>query len=143
MFNPSREQVRLFFCEAWRKHREGAITEPIEAIAIRWILVHPEFQDDLASVDAALDRDYGVDAGRTNPFLHLSMHLAITEQLQVDQPQGIRAAFDMLARRRGDEHAAMHDAMECLGEMLWRAQRDRAAPDGAAYVECLRRRGRA
>jgi hypothetical protein len=30
--------------------------------------------------------------------------------------------------------------MECLGAMLWEAQRGGGAPDGAAYVECVRRR---
>lgn len=140
LFDPSQADVRRFFCEAWRKHRAGQPLEPIEAIAADWIVEHPEYHDDLASADDAVARDYGVDSGRTNPFLHLAMHLAITEQLQIDQPKGIRAAFERLAHRLGSTHQAMHGAMECLGEMLWKAQRDSAPPDGAAYVDCVRRR---
>ncbi|HMN84253.1 MAG TPA: DUF1841 family protein [Burkholderiaceae bacterium] len=140
MFDPSQADVRRFFCEAWRKHRAGEPLEPIEAIAADWIAEHPEYHEDLASAQDAAARDYGADGGRTNPFLHLSMHLAITEQLQIDQPPGIRAAFERLARKLGSTHDAMHGAMECLGEMLWKAQRDGAPPDGAAYVDCVRRR---
>lgn len=140
LFDPSQADVRRFFCEAWRKHRAGEPLEPIEAIAADWIAEHPEYHGDLASADDAVARDYGVDSGRTNPFLHLAMHLAITEQLQIDQPAGIRAAFERLAHRLGSTHQAMHGAMECLGEMLWKAQRDNAPPDGAAYVDCVRRR---
>ena len=143
LFDPSQADVRRFFCEAWRKHRAGEPLEPIEAIAADWIVEHPEHHSDLACADDAVARDYGAQSGRTNPFLHLSMHLAITEQLQIDQPPGIRAAFERLARRLGSTHQAMHGAMECLGEMLWKAQRDSAPPDGAAYVECVRRRAAA
>ena len=99
MFNPSKDEVRRFFCDAWRKHRQGGALTPLETIAVDWIRQHPEYQDDLADPAAAVARDYGVEDGRTNPFLHLSMHLAIAEQLSVDQPPGIRAAYRKLAHQ--------------------------------------------
>ena len=139
MFNPSQADVRRFFCETWRKHREREPLTPLEAMALDWILEHPEYHGDLSSVDEALAATYPVEGGRTNPFLHLSMHLAIAEQLSIDQPRGIRAAFETLRQRSGSAHDAAHQAMECLGEMVWKAQRDRAAPDGDAYVECVPR----
>ncbi len=140
MFDPSQSDVRRFFCEAWRKHRAGEPITPLESIAIDWIDAHPEYHPDLESVDEALAARYDVEGGRSNPFLHLSMHLAISEQLSIDQPPGIRAAHETLARRLGSEHSAAHEIMECLGEVVWRAQRDGTAPDSAAYVECIRRR---
>ncbi len=140
MFNPSQADVRRFFCEAWSKHRDGLPLTPLEAIAIDWILEHPEYHADLASLEDALHAQYPAEAGRTNPFLHLSMHLSIAEQVSIDQPPGIRGAFESLAHRRGSLHEAAHEVMECLGEMLWRSQRDRAPPDGAAYIDCVRRR---
>ncbi len=142
MFDPSQADVRRFFCETWRKHREAQPLTPLEAMALDRILEHPEYHADLASLEQALAADYGVDRGRTNPFLHLSMHLAVDEQLSIDQPPGIRAAFQALAARHGSAHAAAHDVMDCLGEVVWRAQRDRAPPDGAAYIDCVRRRAR-
>ena len=140
MFDPSRDDVRRFFCEAWRKHREGLPVTPLEAIAIDRIAQHPEYHALLDSGDAALTAEFSVESGQSNPFLHLSMHLAIAEQLQIDQPPGIRAAYEQLVRRTGSEHDALHQVMECLGEVVWRAQRDRTPPDGDAYLDCMRRR---
>jgi hypothetical protein len=140
MFSPSQTDVRRFFCEALRKLRERLPLTPLETVAARWIDAHPEYHADLADVDAALAAAYDVDAGRTNPFLHLSMHLSISEQVAIDQPRGIKQAFELLAARHGSAHAAHHEVMECLGEMMWRAQRSGLPPDGQAYLECVQRR---
>ena len=138
MFNPTKEEVRRFFCETWRKARENTLLTPLEAIARDWIVQHPEYEEDLANPEAA-GADYGIEQGKSNPFLHLSMHLSIAEQVSIDQPPGIRAAFLALAGKRG-EHEAHHEIMECLGQMLWSAQRNGTPPDGASYVECVRKR---
>jgi hypothetical protein len=140
MFSPSQHDVRRFFCEALRKQRAGEVLSPIEAIAADWIEEHHEYRAELSDLDAALAAVYDVEAGRTNPFLHLSMHLSISEQVGIDQPPGIRQAFEMLAARRGSPHAAHHEMMECLGEMIWTSQRSGLPPDGAAYIDCVRRR---
>lgn len=140
MFNPSQHDVRRFFCETLRKDRAHEILTPLEAVARDWIVQHPEYEADLSDAQAALERDYPVEGGRSNPFLHLSMHLSIAEQLSIDQPPGIRAAFESLAQRLGSEHEAHHQVMECLGETIWNAQRSGLPPDGAAYLDCIRRR---
>ncbi|RJG05432.1 DUF1841 family protein [Noviherbaspirillum cavernae] len=140
MFNPSQHDVRRFFCETFRKQRAGEILTPLEAIARDWIVQHPEYDDALKDVDAALAADYSVERGQSNPFLHLSMHLSIAEQISIDQPPGIRAAFTALAQRLGSGHEAHHQMMECLGEMVWASQRSGLPPDGAAYVDCIKRR---
>ena len=140
MFSPSQDDVRRFFCSAFLKHRTQAILTPIEAIAHDWIVQHPEYADAFADVDKALATDYSVEQGQSNPFLHLSMHLSIAEQISIDQPPGIRAAFLTLARRLDSEHEAHHQIMECLGQMMWTSQRNGVPPDGEAYVECIRRR---
>jgi len=139
VFDPSQADVRRFFCEAWRKQRAGEPVTPLEAIATDWIGEHPEYHGELASLEEALAADYSVERGRTNPFLHLSMHLAISEQLSIDQPPGIRAAHEVLARRLGSAHEAAHRIMECLGEVVWTAQRNRTVPDSDAYLDCIRR----
>jgi hypothetical protein len=144
MFEPSREEVRRFFCDAWRKHGAGLSASPLERIAIACILEHPEYHALLADADAALAREFPVEAGRENPFLHLSMHLSLEEQMSIDQPPGVRALLDALARHHGDRHGAAHEAMECLGEVVWRAQRGTLPADmasiNAGYIECLHRR---
>lgn len=138
MFNPSRDQVRQFFTETWRKHRQEEILTPLEAIALDWILEHPEYHSDLESPEAA-QADYTVEAGRTNPFLHLSMHLAIAEQLSIDQPPGIRDAYQRL-RARSDSHQAAHEIMECLGQVVWESQRQGTPLNSDTYLELIRRR---
>ena len=144
MFNPTRDDVRRFFCETWAKHRASQVLMPIEATALRWIELHPEYHALLADPDQALVEDFTVERGVTNPFLHLSMHLALDEQLSIDQPAGIRATFARLAARAGGEHPAAHEAMECLGEVIWQAQRSSLPQDtaaiNAAYLDCLARR---
>ena len=140
MFAPSQSDVRKFFCEAFRKSFANEILTPIEAIAADWIREHPEYDDTLRNLNQALTTNYSVDEGRTNPFLHLSMHLSISEQISVDQPKGIRGIFQALANKLNSEHEAQHQIMECLGEMMWVAQRNGTPPDGAAYIEALRKR---
>ena len=140
MFNPSQHDVREFFCTAQRKLRSGKPLSPLEAIAADWIGEHPEYESDLADVDAAQRAEYPVEGGRTNPFLHLSMHLSISEQVSIDQPRGIRQAFELLRARLGSAHAAQHEVMECLGEMIWQSQRSGLPPDGERYLDCVRRR---
>jgi len=140
MFAPSQNDVRRFFCDAFRKQREGVPMTPLEALAADWIDQHPEYHPDLADVDAALAAVFDVEAGRSNPFLHLSMHLSISEQVSIDQPRGIKQAYELLAARRGSAHAAQHEVMECLGEMMWTSQRSGLPPDGDKYIDCVRRR---
>jgi hypothetical protein len=140
MFNPSREEVRRFFCDAWQKQLTGGVLTPLEAIAVDWIGEHPEYQDLLRDTEDALTQDYTPEKGQTNPFLHLAMHLSISEQVSVDQPRGIRQACEALARRLDSPHEAQHQVMECLGEMLWQAQRTGQPPDGDHYVDCVKRR---
>ena len=140
MFAPSQNDVRSFFCETHRKLTEAAPLTPMEAAAADWISEHPEHGADLADLPAALAAVYDVEAGRTNPFLHLSMHLSISEQIGIDQPTGIKQAFELLRARLGSAHEAQHQVMECLGEMVWASQRSGLPPDGERYLECVRKR---
>ncbi|WP_042426049.1 DUF1841 family protein [Comamonas granuli] len=139
MFQPSQADVRRFFCATHAKALAGSPMEAIETLASLWIAEHPEYHAELADVDAALARNYDEAPGRTNPFLHLSMHLSISEQCSIDQPRGIRQAVELLARRLDSLHDAHHAAMDCLGQMLWEAQRAGRAPDGEAYVAQVQR----
>jgi hypothetical protein len=141
MFNPSRNQAREFLFDLWDKHRAGAALTALESMALAIILEHPEYQSCLGDRERYLERDWKPEGGETNPFLHLQMHLAIEEQLSIDQPPGIRAAVEALAARRGSMHDARHDVMECLAEVLWQAQRNAAGFDNDAYLDCVRRKG--
>ncbi len=140
MFTPSQDDVRRFFCSAYAKAQTDIAQEAIETIASQWITEHPEYHADLRDADAALARVYAGEDGKSNPFLHLSMHLSITEQCSIDQPRGIRQAVELLTARRGDLHQAHHEVMEELGTMLWEAQRAGRPPDGQAYIDRVQQR---
>jgi len=139
MFSPSQADVRRYFCSVYAKTRANEPLEALETIASLWIAEHPEYHAELADVDLALASMQQAEDGKTNPFLHLSMHLSISEQCSIDQPRGIRQAVELLTHRRNSLHLAHHDAMECLGRMLWESQRAGKAPDGAAYIACVQR----
>jgi hypothetical protein len=142
MFTPSRDQVRSFFVETWRKYRAREVLTPMEHIAADLAALHPEYHALLEAPDA-VTREFPPEGGQVNPFLHLSLHLAIEEQLSIDQPPGLRAAFETSQNRHGNRHDALHDVLECLGETLFEAQRNGRPPDGAAYVACVMRRATA
>ncbi len=142
MFNPSREQVRDFFFETWRKYRAGEPLAGLETVALEISLLHPEYHAVLDDPERFREQEYFPELGETNPFLHMSLHMALEEQLSIDQPQGVVGRFGKLIARTGDRHAALHEALECLAEMVWRAQKDSAPPDAAAYLENLDRRSR-
>ncbi len=143
MFNPSQEQVRRFFCDTFTKFKNKQVLTPIEDMAARWIVEHPEYHNVLQNADEAVQLQFLVEDGQTNPFLHLSMHLSIAEQVSIDQPAGIREGWQQLRAKLGTEHDAAHVMMESLGRMIWTAQRNSTAPDGQAYVDdVLRQAGK-
>ena len=137
MYKLSRHQSRQFFFDTWHKYQHQKLLSDMEKIALSIILLHPEYHSILDDTERYQDKDYPPEMGNTNPFLHMSMHIAIKEQLSIDQPSGIRERFNRLQEKNKDEHETMHQVMECLAEMLWQAQRNQSAPDASIYFECL------
>ena len=138
MFAPTRDEARRFLADAWAKYGTGKPLSALEQRVVGIVAMHPEYHALLAGAEH-LDRDFAPEGGAVNPFLHLSLHLAVAEQLAIDQPSGIRAEYERLAAAHGDEHAGLHAVLECLGEVLWQSQRTGTPPDGALYLSCLRR----
>jgi hypothetical protein len=137
----NRDQLREQFILAWEKARGGQPLEPLEAALAQLIQEHPEYHALLDDRDRALGAEFPPEAGQSNPFLHLAMHLSIREQSGTDRPPGIRAIHQRLSTRLGPMEAE-HRMIECLGRTLWEAQRAGTLPDEAAYLECLRGLGK-
>jgi hypothetical protein len=137
VFNPTRDQARRFFFDTWGKFQAHQALEGAESTAIEIILAHPEYHRLLEQRERHQDRDYPPEFGNTNPFLHLSMHLAIAEQISIDQPPGIRDRYEQLLKQHGDAMNAQHEIMDCLGEMIWQAQRQGSEYSAAVYFGCL------
>ncbi|MCW8947386.1 MAG: DUF1841 family protein [Sedimenticola sp.] len=138
MFGNDRTQMRRFFTETWRKAKAGEVLIPLEQLISGIIQQHPEYHSLLESPDSSLDKDFLPDGGETNPFLHLGMHISLQEQIGTDRPAGIRKLYQKAVKKTGDSHAAEHQLMECLGRMLWEAQRGNRAPDEQAYLQCIK-----
>ena len=139
MFSNNRNQLRKMFFHSWQKFQSGETLEPLEQIIAQIVQQHPEYHSLLADEIAHLDKDYTPEMGETNPFLHMSMHIAIVEQLSVDRPAGIKDLYQQLVLKFSDSHEAEHHIMECLGQVMWEAQRNQAMPDDNQYLECLRK----
>jgi len=139
LYSQDRTQLRRFFFSVWRKHQAREPMEPLEGMIADVISQHPEYHALLGDEEATLDRDFQPESGESNPFLHLSMHLAMREQLGTQRPAGIVGIYQNLVAITGSAHDAEHAMMDCLGEMLWQAQRDGNAPDEQRYLECLKK----
>ena len=140
MFNPTRDQARLFFIDAWAKFQRHEPLTDMEALVVEHIGRHPEYHAIVAAPERYREREWLPELGETNPFLHLSMHLAISEQLSIDQPAGVKERYEKLRAALSDEHDAQHQVMDCLAEMIWTAQRYGQPPDGVAYLACLEKK---
>jgi len=139
MFTQDRNQMRLFFQACWRKQQQRLPMEPLEALVADVVAMHPEYHRLLESAQGPLDAEFSAESGQENPFLHMGMHIALREQLAAGRPAEVRDIHQRLTRLRGDAHPAEHEMMECLGRVLWEAQRAGTTPDEQVYFDCLRR----
>ena len=135
IFGQDRDELRAMYAQAWQKQRDGDVLSPLEVQIAQVIADHPEYH---AAVSGDLDRDYTIEGGETNPFLHMGLHLGIREQVATNRPAGINSVFENLAAKSSDAHAAEHRMIDCLAETLWEAQSQNRPPDEALYLLRLR-----
>lgn len=140
LFNPSRDEVRQFFFDAWAKFKQLQALTELEKMAVGIMHMHPEYHDILDQSAHYLQQAYYPEMGETNPFLHMSLHLSIQEQISINQPIGITQAYGKLCTRFQEEHAAQHALLECLAETIWLAQRNQTGLDAAHYLQLIEQR---
>ncbi len=136
LYTSERDKLRQFYADCWKKARHGLPMEPMEQMVARVIEMHPEYHAMLEN-EKHLGNEYKPEDGETNPFLHMGMHLGLQEQVVMDRPAGIKQLYQQLGEKYGDVMKTEHAMMDCLGEMMWQAQKDQAEPDEQAYLECL------
>ena len=134
-----RDSSRRFFIDVWRKHRARKRLEPMEILVRDVISEHPEYHSLLDRHEEAINEEFTPEQGKTNPFLHMGMHITLREQVATDRPAGIRSLYESLLPKFSGQHDLEHRMMECLGEALWAAQRNNSLPDESAYLECLKK----
>ncbi len=136
--SPAREETRKVFYQVWHKMKDNEqIVDPMESCIANIIQLHPEYQPVLEQQDD-LYADFHPDLGNSNPFLHMGMHIAIQEQLSINQPSGICDLYQELKNKYSDIHQLEHIIIDCLGQTLWQAQRQQKDLDASLYLGCIR-----
>jgi hypothetical protein len=138
LYNPSRDQARQFLFDAWAKFKQNLLLTDLEKIAIEVMQMHPEYHYILDAPERYMHEQYFPEMGTTNPFLHLSLHLSVIEQISINQPIGIAPIYAQLCQQHNDSHLAQHDILDCLAETIWQAQRNNAPLDAENYLDLLR-----
>ncbi|MDX2503098.1 MAG: DUF1841 family protein [Gammaproteobacteria bacterium] len=139
IFGQDRSQLRKFYFQSWDKFKKKRPMEPMESVIATLINQHPEYHDFFNDMELNQDQEFTPEMGQSNPFLHLGMHISIQEQIGTQRPPEITSLYQSLCQKTGDAHEAEHLIMECLGEMLWIAQRNNQQPDETTYLECIKK----
>ncbi len=140
LFNPSLDDVRTFFFDAWAKFKTQKSLTDLEKIALGVMHMHPEYHAILDAPEQFKHQDYFPEFGETNPFLHMSLHLSLLEQISINQPTGIAGIYTELKTKHQNEHDAQHAVLECLAETIWQAQRNSTGMDSAHYLQLLQQK---
>ena len=136
MFSNDRTELRRIFHDCWKLKQQGQALDALQQMIVSVIEQHPEYHKLLENSDN-LERDYNPAQGEANPFLHMSMHIALVEQISTNRPAGIRECHQKLTTSLSSPHEAEHRMMDCLSEAIWQAQRNNTMPDETAYLACL------
>ena len=140
MYDVNTDDVRRFFAYVWQHRFAPLQLDGLQRQALRILEAHREYAHILENIEEYMDYEWTPDKGESNPFLHLSMHLSIQEQVAIDQPFGIRAIHAQLCAHHNDNWvAAEHEMMEALAETLWEAQRFKRGLDVNNYMTKLRK----
>lgn len=141
MFSNNRETYRQVFIDAWRKAQTAQPISPLEGQIVDILRRHPHYQSLLDQGQDLVAQEYHPERGEANPFLHLGLHLAVIEQLSIDQPPGIRQQYQDLLQSLGDPHQVEHSIMACLTRELQTLQHQQQSFSEQRYLECLRQIG--
>jgi hypothetical protein len=137
IFGQDRQELRQMYADAWRKAQAAEVLSPLEAQIAQVIEDHPEYQSALS--DEAREASFAPEVGKTNPFLHMGLHLAVRDQVAMDRPPGISNIFQQLVKKYSKTHEAEHRILDCMAETLWEAQNRNGPPDEQKYLERLRK----
>jgi hypothetical protein len=140
LYNPSRDQARQFLFDAWTKFKKNLQLSDLEKIAVEVIQMHPEYHLVFDSPERYINQQYFPEMGETNPFLHITLHLSVIEQISINQPIGITQIYDKLRQQHNDSHHAYHDLIDCLAETIWQAQRNNEPLDSERYLSLLKQK---
>ena len=133
MFSQDRKKQREFLAKSWQKYTNNESLEPLEKQLVSIIEIHPEYHDLIDNIEF----EYFPEQGEVNPFLHINLHLALRDQLSINQPKGVKEAHQKLTNQYKDSHEVEHLMMECIAEMIYMSQKNNTAMDHEKYLNCI------
>ena len=134
MFSSDRSAQRKFLAKSWEKYKTNQLLEPLELQLANIIAKHPEYQEIINN----LDTEYFPEQGKINPFLHINLHLSLQDQLDLDQPKGIKEIYNSLLKKIKDTHRVEHIMMEQIAEMIFISQKNNKPMDQEQYLRSLK-----
>jgi len=133
LYSQNRSEQRAFLSNAWVKFQDNEDLDPMEFQLVEIIKLHPEYHHLIQTTDG----EYFPEDGQVNPFLHINLHLALREQLSINQPIEVRLAYDSLLKKIKDPHEVEHTLIDCIAEMIFSAQKNNSSFDYKNYKKCL------
>lgn len=138
IFSNDRVELRSLMINSWQKFQAKQSVTAIEEQIARIIELHPEYHNLITMQN--IDTDYSPEMGQINPFLHISLHLAIIEQVQTNRPAGINQIYKyLLVKYNQDEHKVHHTMIDYLAEEMWLSQKYNTSPDELKYLTNLQK----
>jgi hypothetical protein len=133
VFSQDRKKQREFLAKSWQKYTSNKPLEPLEKQLVSIIEIHPEYHNLIDNIES----DYFPEQGEVNPFLHISLHLALRDQLSINHPKGVKEVYQKLSKQYKDSHEVEHLMMECIAEMIYISQKNNTAIDHESYLNCI------
>lgn len=134
MYTNNRDAYRQVFFTAWQKHQRKLPLETVEAQLLEVMLLHPEYHALLDKPAMYQAQEFSLEE---NPFFHMSLHVAVREQLRLDRPAGVRTAYQKLLLKFEHAHEVEHHMMGCLARAMHKAQESGQMPDEQEYLKSL------
>jgi hypothetical protein len=136
MYTNNRNAYRQLFFTVWQKHQKKLPLEASEALLLKIMLDHPEYHSFLENPKVYENQEFALEE---NPFFHMSLHMAVQEQLSAKRPLGIESIYQQLLIRHIDKHQVDHLIMEHINQAMRIAQQTGTIPSDETYLDGLRK----
>lgn len=120
MYTDDRNAYRQLFFETWSKHLKKLPLQAVEAQVLDVMLAHPEYHALLQRPDQFMSQEFEIEE---NPFFHMSLHISVREQIQMDRPAGIKTIYQNLVATHANALDAEHKMTDTLAQAMFTAQR--------------------
>ena len=135
MYTNNRDAYRQAFFIAWDKYKKKLPLEPVESQLIEVILLHPEYHALLERPNAYEQQEFTFEE---NPFIRMSLHLTVREQVRTNRPAGVTAIYQELLKKYINGQEVEYRMMECLAKILLHSQQSGTMPNEEEYLKQLK-----